>query len=185
MEEMFRNRFKILVFGGFILIILTVFKVHNPSNFNHDKLLNREKIKIKADVPEMIGIISKELRTKLGDDEPKYKDNYIVEEFMKAKFRTSKKLQARYGKELSFIERGPGNIAGRTRALIIDPDDITYNTWFAGSASGGIWKTTDGGNNWSYISNDIPNLGTNSLAMSRANTQVIYAGTGEHFTEKY
>ena len=83
----------------------------------------------------------------------------------------------------SFIERGPGNVAGRTRGLIIDPDDETNKTIFAGSASGGIWKTTDGGDNWTYISSDFPNLGTNTLAMSKANTNVIYAGTGEFFTQ--
>ncbi len=42
--------------------------------------------------------------------------------------------------------RGPFNIGGRTRALAIDVLD--ENTILAGGVSGGIWKSTDGGNTW-------------------------------------
>ena len=111
-----------------------------------------------------------------------------MEEFNKAKLRaanaiTDKTLRISAG-GLNFVERGPGNVAGRTRAFLIDPDDASGQTWFAGSASGGIWKTSDGGDNWEWISSDIPNLGTNTLAMAPSNSMVIYAGTGEHFVDE-
>lgn len=145
-----------------------------------EKIKKKKAGHAKADSPEMHGIIERELRTQIGADGPAYGPNQVMEEFMKAKARAS---QARTATdELNFIERGPGNVAGRTRALLIDPDDTSGQTWIAGSASGGIWKTEDGGTNWAFISGDIPNLGTNTLAMSAANPQVIYAGTGEHFT---
>ncbi|MFK7952546.1 MAG: T9SS type A sorting domain-containing protein [Ekhidna sp.] len=145
-----------------------------------EKIKKKKEGHAKADAPEMNGIIERELRTKIGADGPEYSPNQVMEEFIKAKARAS---QARTATdEFDFIERGPGNVAGRTRALLIDPDDTSGQTWFAGSASGGIWKTTDGGGNWAFISGDIPNLGTNTLVMSEANPQVIYAGTGEHFT---
>ncbi len=44
-------------------------------------------------------------------------------------------------------KRGPGHIGGRTRAIAIDKNN--ENRFFAGSASGGIWKSEDGGENWS------------------------------------
>ncbi|MFN3939275.1 MAG: WD40/YVTN/BNR-like repeat-containing protein, partial [Chitinophagales bacterium] len=45
--------------------------------------------------------------------------------------------------DIVWSERGPNNIGGRTRALMVDPNDPTGNTIWAGSASGGLWKTTD------------------------------------------
>ncbi|MFT4786542.1 MAG: photosystem II stability/assembly factor-like uncharacterized protein, partial [Cellvibrionaceae bacterium] len=135
----------------------------------------------KADDPEMHGIIQRELRTKLGDEGPTYRPNQVMEEFQRAK-KNQQSTAARTSQSTEFVERGPGNVAGRTRGLLVDPDDANRETFYAGAASGGIWKTTDAGGNWSYISGDIPNLGTNTLAMSAANSSVIYAGTGEHFT---
>src|SRR5262249_35237734 len=41
---------------------------------------------------------------------------------------------------------GPGNIGGRVRAMVVHPDKP--NTMYLGSVSGGIWKTTNGGDSW-------------------------------------
>lgn len=40
-------------------------------------------------------------------------------------------------------DRGPNNIGGRTRTIMIDPNDPTGKTVWAGSVGGGLWKTTD------------------------------------------
>ena len=46
----------------------------------------------------------------------------------------------------TFEEDGPDNIGGRTRAIIVDPnnDFIVY----AGAVNGGVYKSVNGGNNW-------------------------------------
>ncbi len=172
-----------------VFIVLTKMPSSKTTNeqplTSYEKYLaeKREKKRnghVKADSPEMHGLIQRQLRTRDGDDGPKYGPNQVYEEYNRAKLRASRS-RART-ESLEFIERGPGNVAGRTRALLFDPDDVDNQTWFAGSASGGIWKTTNAGTTWTFISEDIPNLGTNTLAMSAANSQVIYAGTGEHFT---
>jgi len=172
-----------------ITCVVIISKLNTPKELTayqkwaKEKIERKKKGEVKADAPEMMGVIARELRTKLGESEPKYRPNHIMEEFLKAKSRlANRRTDETLNDELNFIERGPGNVAGRTRGLIIDPDDASGQTWYAGSASGGIWKTADGGANWDYISEDIPNLGTNTLAMAPSNTQVIYAGTGEHFT---
>jgi len=77
----------------------------------------------------------------------------------------------------SWTSRGPSNIGGRTRSLIIHPND--RNTLFAGSVSGGIWKSTNGGTTWNVINDRLPNLAIGSLAFDPKNPQIIYAGTGE------
>jgi hypothetical protein len=45
--------------------------------------------------------------------------------------------------DLTWTERGPNNIGGRSRAILIDKRDPTGNTVFAASVSGGIFKTTN------------------------------------------
>ena len=82
---------------------------------------------------------------------------------------------------IDWRERGPANVPGRTRGLIVDPDDPQRLTWFAGSAAGGVWKTADGGINWEPITPTLPNLATTVLAMAPGNTSHIYLGTGEGF----
>jgi len=42
----------------------------------------------------------------------------------------------------SWVERGPTNVGGRTRAIMFDPNDPTRETVFAGGVSGGLWKNT-------------------------------------------
>ena len=74
---------------------------------------------------------------------------------------------------------GPGNIGGRTRPLIIDP--ASPDTIYAGAVSGGVFKTTDGGASWNATGDAMANLAVNSLAMSPADSQTLFAGTGEGY----
>ncbi|MGH6689306.1 MAG: WD40/YVTN/BNR-like repeat-containing protein [Gammaproteobacteria bacterium] len=76
-------------------------------------------------------------------------------------------------------ELGPGNVGGRTRALVIHPSEP--GVLYAGSAAGGVWKTTDAGSSWKPLNDLLPNLAVNALAMDPSNTEVLYAGTGEGF----
>ncbi len=78
-----------------------------------------------------------------------------------------------------FIERGPYNVAGRTRGLIVDSGDPSGNTWIAGSVGGGLWKTTDEGVTWSSITRDMDNIAISWIAQSDSNPNIIYVGTGE------
>jgi hypothetical protein len=73
---------------------------------------------------------------------------------------------------------GPNNQGGRTRALLIDP--VTPNTMYAGGVDGGVWKSTNGGLNWSTNTDlALTNLAVTTLAFQPGNSNVIYAGTGE------
>ena len=80
-----------------------------------------------------------------------------------------------------FIERGPYNAPGRTRALLVDASDSSKDTWIAGSVGGGVWKTTDGGTSWINISNDMDNIAISWLGQSKSNTDILYAATGENW----
>jgi photosystem II stability/assembly factor-like uncharacterized protein len=75
---------------------------------------------------------------------------------------------------------GPKNFGGRTLFLAFNP--INNNTLYAGSASGGLWRSYTGGtgvNAWHYIPTGFPVLGVSSIVVSHADTNTIYIGTGE------
>ncbi|MCF8235049.1 MAG: T9SS type A sorting domain-containing protein [Bacteroidales bacterium] len=78
---------------------------------------------------------------------------------------------------------GPTNIGGRITDLGIHPSDL--NTMYVGAASGGILKTTDGGQNWEQIFADAATVSIGDLAIDPANPDVIYAGTGEANSSSY
>ncbi|MGE0360720.1 MAG: WD40/YVTN/BNR-like repeat-containing protein [Vicinamibacterales bacterium] len=52
-------------------------------------------------------------------------------------------------------------------------------TYYVGAASGGIWKTTDGGTNWTPIFDGHPVQSIGSLAVAPSDPNVVWAGTGE------
>jgi len=72
---------------------------------------------------------------------------------------------------------GPLNIGGRVSCVAMHPDD--QQTFYIGAASGGIFKTTDGGNNWDPVFDDQPSLSIGDIALAPSNPDIIYAGTGE------
>ncbi|MBX7151409.1 T9SS type A sorting domain-containing protein [bacterium] len=141
-----------------------------------------------SDNPEGFVQFQHDIRTKDGQSTPAYISNYRIKEMIKAGIlssdassQTSRKLLKSFD-ALPWVERGPANVAGRTRGLIIDPDDATGNTWFTGSVSGGVWKTTNSGASWEAKAPNLPNLSATSLAMAASNHDVIYMGSGEAFT---
>jgi photosystem II stability/assembly factor-like uncharacterized protein len=67
--------------------------------------------------------------------------------------------------------------SGRISSIIVDPvdPDIIY---LAG-AQGGVWKSSDGGVNWTPLTDHLSSLASGALAFNPANSNIIYYGTGE------
>ncbi|MCA8977397.1 MAG: hypothetical protein KDC98_21930 [Planctomycetes bacterium] len=78
-----------------------------------------------------------------------------------------------------WVERGPFNVAGRSRTLVIDPRD-TRVLW-SGGVSGGLWKSADRGASWQGIDDWWTNLSIGCLTMAPTDPDVMYVGTGEGF----
>ena len=78
---------------------------------------------------------------------------------------------------LSFRHIGPpGN---RTSAVAGVPGDPMVS--YIGAASGGLWKTTDGGVNWAPIFDDQPAQSIGAMAIAPSDPNVVWVGTGEAF----
>jgi len=142
---------------------------------NHSKESREEK---KADKPDRFFNYFQFIKTG-GIPANHYPKNYQWKAWKEAQyFAQNARLE---DNDLVAIERGPSNIGGRTRTLIIDIEDSTNKIWFAGSIGGGVWKTEDAGKNWYNLTENLPNLAISSLVQSPSNPQVFYAGTGESF----
>src|ERR1039458_5208167 len=77
--------------------------------------------------------------------------------------------------DLHYRYIGPvGNRVSSIAGVVGDP-----NVYYAGAASGGIWKTSDGGVHWSPIFDDQPVSSVGALAVATSNPDVVWAGTGE------
>jgi photosystem II stability/assembly factor-like uncharacterized protein len=73
---------------------------------------------------------------------------------------------------------GPYNYSGRTRAIAIDPTNPS--TIFIGVASGGLWRTTNGGSSWSTTFDKQSAISVGAVAIDPVDTRTIYVGTGEN-----
>jgi photosystem II stability/assembly factor-like uncharacterized protein len=72
---------------------------------------------------------------------------------------------------------GPASMSGRITALdaVISNPDIIY----AGSASGGVWKSTSGGTSWEPIFDKESTQSIGAIAIQQSNPSVVWVGTGE------
>ena len=125
---------------------------------------------------EMEGVMS-------GYDPPPH--NNKMTEFRRAQERISKRKQSR---TLAWSERGPGNVGGRTRAVVVDPGDPSLNTFYVGAVGGGLWKAVRSVDlngqeviDWTPLTDYLPNLNVSTLTMAESNPDIMYLGTGIGF----
>lgn len=86
-------------------------------------------------------------------------------------------LAPEHMEQLEFRHIGP--IGNRViSATGIPGDPMTY---YVGAASGGIWKTTDGGLNWTPVFDEQRVHSIGALALAPSEPEVVYAGTGEAY----
>jgi len=83
----------------------------------------------------------------------------------------------------NWVERGPNNVGGRTRAVMFDPNDTSNETVFAGGVSGGLWKNANISNSnssWTQVSIS-ENLNISCIAVDPNDSMTFYIGTGESY----
>ncbi|MBD1261230.1 hypothetical protein HZY62_11560 [Maribacter polysiphoniae] len=82
-----------------------------------------------------------------------------------------------YLKNLNIRNVGPANMSGRITAIDVVNDNP--KTVYVGAASGGVWKSENGGSAWKPVFDDQPTQNIGALAIQQDNPDVIWVGTGE------
>ncbi|MEM0992037.1 MAG: hypothetical protein AAGI49_03330, partial [Bacteroidota bacterium] len=75
---------------------------------------------------------------------------------------------------------GPDNRGGRTLCVVFNPQNP--NTIYAGSASGGLWRSHSAGfgvKAWELVETGFPVLGVSTVAFAPQDSMTMYIGTGE------
>ncbi len=107
-------------------------------------------------------------------------------EQMKRMKRTAEIPDAPYG-TASWQSVSPGGmfyqvtnanyISGRTNSIAFHPTNPSI--MYIATAGGGVWKTTNGGVNWTVMTDGLSNLASGDIAIDPNNPNVLYYGTGE------
>jgi len=82
----------------------------------------------------------------------------------------------------AWIERGPNNVGGRTRAIMYDPV-VGGNAVVAGGVSGGLWKNADitSTGAWTRVSTFPEHVNVQNITVDPNNSSIWYVGTGETY----
>ena len=83
---------------------------------------------------------------------------------------------------LKFRYMGPA-AAGRIATVAGVPGDP--KTYYLGSASGGVWKSTDGGQTFVPIFDDQPVAAIGAIAVAASDPNIVWVGTGESWVIRY
>jgi photosystem II stability/assembly factor-like uncharacterized protein len=105
---------------------------------------------------------------------------FHTEKYAEAMDRMQLAARLRGNRSNAWEALGPKNIGGRTLCLAVHPADSSI--LYAGSASGGLWKSETAGigpDAWQYVETGFPVLGVSAIAIDPSDPDVMYLGTGE------
>ncbi|MDP2528173.1 MAG: hypothetical protein Q8W51_00350 [Candidatus Palauibacterales bacterium] len=78
---------------------------------------------------------------------------------------------------IAFRNIGPSVAGGRVSSVVGVPGKP--GVYYVGSAGGGVWKTTDGGDSWTAVFADQPTSSIGAVALAPSNPSLVWVGTGE------
>ena len=94
---------------------------------------------------------------------------------VQAEIKSQRNVQFKADWPLTWEFRGPDNVGGRTRCLVIDKDNP--QVLYSGGVSGAVFKSTNGGGSWYPITLGEDNFGIVSMTQNKSG-HILY-GTGE------
>ncbi|TAN23871.1 MAG: hypothetical protein EPN33_03375 [Acidobacteria bacterium] len=80
-------------------------------------------------------------------------------------------------KPMQFNDIGPALAGGRVSSVVGIPGNP--NIYYAGTAGGGVWKSSDGGNTWKAIFQHEPTSSIGAVALAPSNPNLVWVATGE------
>jgi len=115
----------------------------------------------------------------------KFKADVLFKEWKKIKENNS---YSKTSTQSNWISKGPINTPiilsngkrrgnGRVNCIAFDP--VNPDIIWIGSPAGGLWKSADGGSNWTTNTDNLPVIGVSSIAIDPTNTQNMLIVTGD------
>ncbi len=102
---------------------------------------------------------------------------YLLLFLTASNFLFAQKFNPELFKNLKIRNVGPANMSGRITA--IDVVQSNPKIIYLGAASGGVWKSENGGSAWQSIFDDSPTINIGAIAVQQNNPSIVWVGTGE------
>lgn len=102
---------------------------------------------------------------------------FLVSSLLFSIILTAQKVDMAPLKQLAPRSIGPAGMSGRVTS--IDVDLSNSNIIYVGTASGGLWRSENGGISWEALFDKQPVQSIGSVAVNQRNPSEIWAGTGE------
>ena len=77
---------------------------------------------------------------------------------------------------MTMLDWDMGNVVGRVTALAVDPAD--EGRMYLGAAAGGLWKTMNGGRDWTQLFDAIGTESIGSILLETGHPDHVWVGTG-------
>ncbi len=85
-------------------------------------------------------------------------------------------------KSIPLRNLGPAAMSGRITTIAVPRNTSTVdykNTIYCGAASGGVWKSENGGISWKPVFDEMDVQSIGAIAIDPTNANIVYVGTGE------
>src|SRR5262245_44936117 len=82
-----------------------------------------------------------------------------------------------YNGQLGYDSDGRGTVSGRVTCIA--PHPTNANTVYIGTASGGVWRTTDNGETWKPLMDDNIAMAVGAMAFHPDDPNILFVATGE------
>ena len=162
MMKNYKPNFNLIAFA----LTVSIFFLSSCKNNSEEKIAEKETGKMEYPAEWMY-------------NQRAYPNNYINKEAYKEAILQSKQILAsrspEQGGDWTFV--GPLNTGGRVTDVAISPDNDDH--LYVATATGGIFRSYDGGANWTPIFDEVTKPSIGDIAIAESNPQIIYAGTGE------
>jgi photosystem II stability/assembly factor-like uncharacterized protein len=83
---------------------------------------------------------------------------------------------------LSFRSIGPALTSGRIADFAVNPNNVHH--YYVASASGGVWRTTNGGASYEPIFDNQGSFSIGCVTLSPVNPDIVWVGTGENHNQR-
>ena len=124
------------------------------------------------------------IKERLSNDN-KFQPNSLYTEWEKEKIKNQ---SSKLINSSNWVAKGPINTPiilsngkkrgnGRVNCIAFDP--VEPNIIWIGSPAGGLWKSVDGGSNWTTNTDNLPVIGVSHIAIDPNDSQIMYIVTGD------